>query len=119
VPRDLERILLRTLAKDPGQRFQSAAGMRDALLACEDAGGWSLGDARRWWKRFEEEHPVLRPEDLLAAESWGRISVDERAAAATTLPGGQSTAGAPTVSDSAATSFGEAEVSDSAETSFD
>jgi serine/threonine-protein kinase len=51
VPRDLEEVLLRCLRKDPGARWESAAAMREALLACADAGRWTPGDARRWWER--------------------------------------------------------------------
>jgi serine/threonine protein kinase len=33
VPRELERVILRCLAKDPGSRYQSAAGILEELLA--------------------------------------------------------------------------------------
>jgi serine/threonine protein kinase len=33
VPRELERIILRCLAKDPGKRYQSAAGILEELMA--------------------------------------------------------------------------------------
>jgi serine/threonine protein kinase len=37
VPRELERVILRCLAKDPGSRYQSAAGILEELLAVRRA----------------------------------------------------------------------------------
>ena len=41
IPADLEQIVLRCLAKKPGQRFLSAASLGTALSECESAGLWS------------------------------------------------------------------------------
>ena len=57
VPADLESVLLRSLAKEPEERHESAMAFRKALLACRDAGTWTQADAVRWWA----EHPALRP----------------------------------------------------------
>ncbi len=49
LPADLERLVLRCLAKDPEERFQSALGVDEALAACESAGRWSPRLAAVWW----------------------------------------------------------------------
>lgn len=53
VPQDLEAIILKCMEKDPDDRFQTAAEMRDALRKCECLGDWSESDARKWWKLRE------------------------------------------------------------------
>ena len=48
VPRDLERVLLRCLAKDPSDRYRDGRDLYDSLAACADA-DWTRDDADRWW----------------------------------------------------------------------
>jgi eukaryotic-like serine/threonine-protein kinase len=48
VPADLEALILRGLAKSPGDRPPSAAVFREALLRC-DVPRWTQEDARAWW----------------------------------------------------------------------
>jgi len=55
VPADLETLLLRCLAKEPGERPVSAAAMQEDLLACGIAGDWTVADAREWWRRWRVE----------------------------------------------------------------
>jgi serine/threonine-protein kinase len=50
VPPDVERLILRCLAKEPDERFQSALSLDEALAACESAGRWSLRSAALWWR---------------------------------------------------------------------
>lgn len=57
VPADLEAILLRCLAKAPGDRFQSVSDLSDALDACECARGWSALEAAAWWQEHEAGVP--------------------------------------------------------------
>ena len=52
VPADLERVILKGLAKDPRDRYASAADFRTALLACADAHTWSETDAATWWQEY-------------------------------------------------------------------
>ena len=71
VPPDVEALVLRCLAKDPNQRFQSASALSAALAACSAAGRWTYADAARWWQlhrdddakdiRFEEGNTPLSP----------------------------------------------------------
>jgi len=49
VPADLERVILRCLAKKPDDRYPDAPALADALAACADATGWSREDAAAWW----------------------------------------------------------------------
>jgi serine/threonine protein kinase len=82
VPPDVEAIVLRCLAKDPNQRFQSASALAEALAACSVAGRWTFADAARWWHvhredeakeiRFESEGSALNPTPIgqSAAAQW-------------------------------------------------
>lgn len=54
VPDDLTVVLARCLHKDPGQRFQTAAEMEQALAACGSAVGWTELRSSEWW----ETHPA-------------------------------------------------------------
>ena len=50
IPEDLERVVLRCLAKDPADRFPSAESLERALGACACAGDWDQDLAARWWR---------------------------------------------------------------------
>jgi serine/threonine protein kinase len=52
VPTDLEEVLLACLAKEPEDRPDSAAVLRESLLACESAGEWTPADAAAWWEEW-------------------------------------------------------------------
>jgi serine/threonine-protein kinase len=49
IPDDLERVVLRCLAKAPADRFQDAEGLDQALADCGCATGWNAKRAARWW----------------------------------------------------------------------
>jgi serine/threonine protein kinase len=49
VPPALDEIVLRCLAKEPGERFRSAADLRDALGAVSPRSPWTESRAREWW----------------------------------------------------------------------
>jgi serine/threonine-protein kinase len=49
IPQDLERAVLRCLAKDPAERFPDAASLERSLGACACAGDWNQDRAARWW----------------------------------------------------------------------
>jgi serine/threonine-protein kinase len=50
VPADLERVILRCLAKRPEDRFQDTESLERALAECAAAGQWTQSHAVRWWK---------------------------------------------------------------------
>jgi serine/threonine-protein kinase len=66
LPADLEALVLACLAKDRNARPASAALLRDALLACADAGRIDLPAARAWWKaRRASQKNSPSPIDLI------------------------------------------------------
>ena len=50
----LEAILLRCLAKQPADRFPSAAALAEALEALPPAADWSKAAAAAWWTTFRD-----------------------------------------------------------------
>jgi serine/threonine-protein kinase len=53
VPDDIERVVLRCLAKRPEDRFQTADSLEQALLECLAANQWTKSRAARWWQEQE------------------------------------------------------------------
>jgi serine/threonine-protein kinase len=49
VPEDLERVVLRCLAKKPDDRYRSVKSLGEALAACASASEWDSETADRWW----------------------------------------------------------------------
>jgi serine/threonine-protein kinase len=50
VPADLAAVVVRCLAKEPKERFQSAAELEAALAACSCSMEWSACAAAQWWQ---------------------------------------------------------------------
>jgi serine/threonine-protein kinase len=76
VPSDLERIVLACLAKDPGGRPQSAASLRNSLLACADASRYDRAEAMRWWRDYRAKSHA--GEVRVAASSPATMAIDLR-----------------------------------------
>ena len=58
VPADLERLLIRCLAKQPGDRPQTAAELYKALTQCADNGKWTWERAEHWWSDNRSALPL-------------------------------------------------------------
>jgi serine/threonine-protein kinase len=50
IPGELQEIVLRCLAKAPGERFPDAASLDQALTGCAAALPWSEAEAAAWWR---------------------------------------------------------------------
>ncbi len=55
LPDDLEQVVLRCLAKKPGDRFPDASSLAEALGACADAANWSPRHAAQWWQAHQND----------------------------------------------------------------
>jgi serine/threonine-protein kinase len=51
LPLDVARVVEKCLAKNPAERFQTAAELEAALAACECSGDWSGQRATTWWEQ--------------------------------------------------------------------
>jgi serine/threonine-protein kinase len=49
VPAELAAVVARCLAKDPKERYQSAAELEAALAACGCSADWNAAAAAKWW----------------------------------------------------------------------
>lgn len=50
IPEDLERVVLKCLAKRPADRYQDVAALRYALRDTDCSGKWTRDDAANWWQ---------------------------------------------------------------------
>jgi serine/threonine-protein kinase len=56
---ELEAVLMKCLAKQPADRYPSAAALGDALEALPPAGDWSKADATAWWEQFRRSQAAV------------------------------------------------------------
>jgi hypothetical protein len=53
LPADLERVVLRCLAKLPAERYADADALDRDLAACAAAAEWDFALAAQWWVSHE------------------------------------------------------------------
>ncbi len=51
---ELDAVILRCLQKKPGERFDGALSLREALMACRFAEQWGAREAAAWWATHRE-----------------------------------------------------------------
>ncbi len=74
IPHDLEAIVMRCLAKDPDDRYQTVQEMAEALDQCESVGTWKQQDAVNWWTENESIAECPRPEEEVHPTDVTRIA---------------------------------------------
>ena len=70
VPEDLERVILRCLAKKPDERFPSVRALGEALAACDSAADWGPNRADAWWATAVSSTTIeASPEPVVAEKA--------------------------------------------------
>ena len=54
-PADLERVVLRCLAKNPDERYQETPRLAEELERCAEAPNWSSRHAALWWQEHQDQ----------------------------------------------------------------
>ena len=66
VPGDLETVIMKCLAKKPGDRFQTVKQVKDALEDCRVDMPWTQTRAREWWSTAPIETDAEVPDQASA-----------------------------------------------------
>ncbi len=53
IPDELDRVVLKCLAKNPDDRFQNTDELQKALIRCPISNHWGCDEAAAWWKALE------------------------------------------------------------------
>jgi len=84
IPAELDDVVMRCLAKEPDDRFQTIAELEDALRAVPDPEPWTRERAAKWWELHMTDDDVVRdcfcpPVEELAFDSgdYSELSVAE------------------------------------------
>lgn len=74
IPSDLERVVMRCLAKEPSERFPDACSLERALNGCACSADWSADQASQWWQAVERESS--RGQDDCSGDSRAAHHID-------------------------------------------
>jgi len=77
VPVDLDRVVVRCLARSSPERFATVAEVSEAMAACGATCGWSPEEAHAWWDRLDA--PFVPP--ITADSSDATVPLGVRPAA--------------------------------------
>lgn len=58
VPRDLEAVIMKCLAKRPEDRYATVEDLEAALDSCRMPREWTQASAKQWWSNTPEERPT-------------------------------------------------------------
>lgn len=61
LPKDLERVVLRCLAKSAADRYPDADALDRDLAACADASEWDFAHAAQWWRGRDQREEASVP----------------------------------------------------------
>lgn len=53
IPADVDQIVLKCMAKQPGDRFANARALKESLQRCSVADQWGTEQADQWWKMHD------------------------------------------------------------------
>lgn len=82
IPEALEQVVLRCLAKDPQERFQTARDLGAALAQLADISPWTTEDSRRFWQGERATKLGRREAPTMEAIEVNRAATDNPAGAA-------------------------------------
>ena len=76
IPSDLEAVVMACLAKQPGDRPQSAEKMSEMLSGCKGYGAWTQEKAQQWWSSNRSSLPMEEHADTHSPLSDTGLLVD-------------------------------------------
>jgi serine/threonine-protein kinase len=90
IPEALEHLVQRCLAKEPSERYASAAELVQTLEALPFDASWSTADAEQWWKEHgsnvRSAAQTARDQNATPGPLTLAVDPDRKALAATALP---------------------------------